>query len=83
MKNGRDLRDVLIELDNQNKIKRDFIAPAGKLRLESDGETFNMGDRENFSTTSLFHRQLGSALGIPAKYYDLMKAEKPGLLAYN
>lgn len=83
MKNGRDLKDVLIELDNQNRMKRDFIAPAGKLRLENDGETFNMGDRENLFTTSLFHRQLGSALGIPAKYYDLMKAEKPGLLADN
>ena len=74
MKNGRDLRDVLIELDNQNKIKRDFIAPAGKLRLLDDGETFEMGGKESFHTTSHFHRQLGSALAIPAKYYDLMKA---------
>ena len=83
MKTGRDLMDVLIELDNQNKLKRDFIAPAGKLRLLDDGETFEMGGKENFSTTSLFHRQLGSALGIPAKYYDLMKDEKPELLANN
>ena len=83
MKTGRDLMDVLIELDNQNKLKRDFIAPAGKLRLLDDGQTFVMGDKENFSTTSLFHRQLGSALGIPAKYYDLMKDEKPELLANN
>ena len=42
-----------------------------------------MGGKESFHTTSLFHRQLGSALAIPAKYYDLMKAEKPGLLADN
>lgn len=64
-------------------MKRDFIAPAGKLRLLEDGQTFGMGDTETFSTTPLFHRQLGSALGIPAMYYDLMKAEKPGLLADN
>ena len=83
MKNGRDLKDVLMELAHQNQLKRDFIAPAGKLRLLADGETFEMGGKENFSTTSLFHRQLGSALGIPAKYYDLMKAEKPELLANN
>lgn len=83
MKTGRDLMDVLIELDNQNKLKRDFIAPAGKLRLLDDGETFEMGGKESFSTTPLFHRQLGSALGIPAKYYDLMKEEKPELLANN
>lgn len=83
MKTGRDLMDVLIELDNQSKLKRDFIAPAGKLRLLDDGETFEMGGKESFSTTPLFHRQLGSALGIPAKYYDLMKEEKPELLANN
>ena len=36
-----------------------------------------------FGTTSLFHRQVASALGIPAKYYDLMQAQKPELLAEN
>lgn len=34
-------------------------------------------------TTELFHRQMGSALNIPAKYYDLMRKEKPELLAEN
>lgn len=83
MKTGRDLKDVLIELKRQNELKRDFIAPAGRMCLENDGETFRVGDMESFSSTPLFHRQLGSALGIPAKYYDLMKAEKPELLANN
>ena len=36
-----------------------------------------------FGTTSLFHRQVASALGIPAKYYDLMQSQKPELLAEN
>lgn len=36
-----------------------------------------------FGTTPLFHRQVASALGIPAKYYDLMQAQKPTLLAEN
>ena len=39
--------------------------------------------QEVFGTTSLFHRQVASALGIPAKYYDLMQAQKPELLAEN
>lgn len=83
MKTGRNLMDVLVELTNQNKMKRDFVAPAAQLRLLNDGQTFEMGDAESFSTTPLFHRQLGSALGIPAKYYDLMKDVKPELLANN
>ena len=33
--------------------------------------------------TDLFHRQVGAALSIPAKYYDLMRKEKPELLAAN
>ena len=38
---------------------------------------------ESFGMTDLFHRQLGSSLGIPAKYYDKMRTEQPDLLAYN
>ena len=34
-------------------------------------------------TTPLFHRQVASSLGIPAKYYDLMQDQKPELLADN
>ena len=33
--------------------------------------------------TDLFHRQVGSALNIPAKYYDMMRTQKPQLLAEN
>ena len=53
-----------------------------------DGHTFELShlttDRQmTFGTTSLFHRQVASALGIPAKYYDLMQSQKPELLAEN
>ena len=40
-------------------------------------------DAEVLGTTDLFHRQVGSALNIPAKYYDLMRTQKPELLAAN
>ena len=43
----------------------------------------NTGAEETFGTTDLFHRQVGSTLGIPAKYYDLMRQQKPELLAEN
>ena len=88
MKQGRTLPEVLMELQRQNTAKQDFIGPAQSFRLEPDGSTFGIthlttGQQEVFSTTDLFHRQVGSALSIPAKYYDLMKKQKPELLAEN
>ena len=88
MKTGRKLQEVLVELDRQNKAKQDFISPAQGMRLREDGRTFEINhlttnQQEVFGTTSLFHRQVASALGIPAKYYDLMQAQKPELLAQN
>lgn len=88
MKQGRALPEVLTELQRQNTMKRDFIAPASALSLSSDGETFLMDhigvkDTQMLGTTDLFHRQVGATLGIPAKYYDQMRKLKPGLLAEN
>lgn len=88
MKQGRALPEVLTELQRQNTAKQDFIGPAQAFHLEPDGRTFSIshmasGQQEVFGTTDLFHRQVGSALGIPAKYYDLMKKQKPELLAEN
>lgn len=85
---ARNLQEVLIELNRQNKAKQDFISPAQGMRLREDGQTFEINhlttsQQEVFGTISLFHRQVASALGIPAKYYDLMQKEKPELLAEN
>lgn len=58
---------------------------------EEDGETqmprprvsLALGDDRRFDPTPLFHRQMGSFLKIPAKYYDRMLQEDPELLATN
>jgi len=86
MKTGRSLQEVMLELDRQNKAKKDYIGSAQALRLYEDGQTFeigSMGEARQFGTTRLLHRQVASALGIPAKYYDLMQSRKPELLAQN
>lgn len=86
MKQGRALPEVLAALQYQNNMKRDYIAPAQALRLSEDGGSIildNNDTQEVFGATDLFHRQIGAALNIPAKYYDLMKAQKPELLAEN
>ena len=97
MKQGRALPEVLKQLQQESSMKRDYIAPAQSFTLYPDGKTFRMrssgglagpaewhaGAETQFGTTDLFHRQVGSALNIPAKYYDLMRLQKPDLLAEN
>ena len=88
MKAGKSLQEVMMELDRQNRAKKDYIGPAQGMRMREDGRTFEInhlvsGEQEVFGTTQLFHRQVASALGIPAKYYDMMAAQKPELLAEN
>ena len=82
MKTGRDISEVLVELQRQQQAKRDYISPSSSLSLRPDGRTLTMGEQE-FGTADLFHRQVASSLNIPAKYYDLMQREKPELLAEN
>lgn len=88
MKTGRSLNEVIAELNRQSRAKKDYIGPAASFHLQEDGRTFEINHavskaQEVFGTTQLFHRQVASALGIPAKYYDLMAAQKPELLAEN
>ena len=96
MKQGKSLTDLAAELERQHSQKRDFITDTreleliphlsqsdkessepGCLRLNSEGATLD------FATTQHTHRQIGTHLNIPAKYYDRMHAEVPALLAYN
>ena len=49
MKTGRNLQEVLVELNRQNKAKQDFISPAQGMRLREDGHTFEL----NHLTTDL------------------------------
>ena len=88
MKAGRPLAQVLQELQRQSSVKRDYIAPSPAFGMEEDGRTFFIenqvrNEKNLFGTTPLFHRQVASALNIPAKYYDLMQEKKPDLLALN
>ncbi len=88
MKQGRALPEVLMELQRQNESKHDYIAPARALSLSDDGASLVLDhigprDSEVLGITDLFHRQVGSALNIPAKYYDMMRTQKPELLATN
>ena len=92
MKQGKTLTNLAAELERQHNSKRDFITDTRELELIprlQEGETSERlrlnknGDTLNFIPTKHTHRQLGSYLNIPAKYYDRMRAEAPALLANN
>jgi len=87
MKAGKTLQELAIELNRQSLTKRDFIAASGNMDLDDSASLFSVhsrqGDVEPFTMNGLFHRQLGSTLGIPAKYYDKMRSGYPELLAQN
>ena len=87
MKAGRTLQELAIELDRQTAAKRDYIVNTGRMGLTGEAESFMLYPEDaqpiRFDMSGLFERQLGAALGIPAKYYDKMRAEYPALLSKN
>lgn len=86
MKSDKSVGAVLAEVQQQHQRRRDFISHAQNLRMQEDGSTLlmeNGGNSMAFEVNDLTHSQLGSAMGIPAKYYEQMRKLKPGLLADN
>ena len=91
MKAGLGLQDFLIKADRENKMKRDFIVSSTAMYMEDGAELFSisrqldsgMREVEPFQVSDLAHRQVGSVLGIPAKYYDKCRFEYPDLLTQN
>jgi hypothetical protein len=88
MKQGKSLTKLAQELERQQSAKRDFLADTRELELvpsEVGAERLRLAanDPLEFTLTHHAHRQIGSFLNIPAKYYDRMQAEAPTLLAAN
>ncbi|MCA9840261.1 MAG: DUF932 domain-containing protein [Trueperaceae bacterium] len=98
MKQGKTLSELASELERQQVQKRDFIADTRDLEFiprlnlqETDQplhlpETLRLSTPEeslDFSLSQHTHRQIGTHLNIPAKYYDRMQADAPTLLAQN
>lgn len=89
MKQGRTPEEMLTELKRQSHEKRDYIVPSQSMELSTDGREIIVEGKgtesydSHYGMTDLFHRQVGSVLKIPAPYYDLMRTQKPELLAEN
>lgn len=83
MKTGKTLVELAEEIERQKESKRDYIVPDKKLRFTTD-KNLNVEFGENIlDPTKHFHRQIGTKVKIPAKYYDRMRTEAPELLANN
>lgn len=86
MKSGKTLTELAAELERQKTAKVDYVARAPSIVVtphENAGLALSFGDVQGVPVRPTAHRQLGTFTGIPAKYYDRMKAEDPDLLAGN
>ena len=91
MKTGLTLEQLAAEITRQQNAKEDYVVNTGNLRLESYGQDLALhvlnsdgADRiEPLEIGDIAHRQIGPHLSIPAKYYERMRSEDPGLLAHN
>ena len=90
MKVGRTLMEMAQELTRQREAKHDYLIDTRNLVMDAtpDGHLLTMDNpamKRNtiLKVNDIAHRQIGSTLGIPARYYDKMRAENPELLSQN
>jgi hypothetical protein len=91
MKSGLTIEELAAEVMRQKSAKEDYIVNTSNLRMEPYGSEIAMrvlddngADRiEPLDVGDIAHRQIGTHLGIPSKYYDRMLTEYPSLLAQN
>lgn len=90
MKAGKSLVELAQELDRQNREKKDYLLDTRNLIMDADenGVMLTMhNDQTNtnimLGVNEIAHSQIGTNLGIPARYYDKMRRENPALLAEN
>lgn len=89
MKRGRSIEELAVEIDRQQKSKRDFIGDTRtmsvtddlKLRVPTEASTTGAGDTIPVRSTAL--RQLTDRVGIPSKYAAKLEEAAPDLLADN
>lgn len=90
MKTGLTIQQMAQELLRQSKAKQDYLVNTGSLSLSVTTDAPQLRVTENgldkiapLDIRQTAHRQLGTYLGIPQKYYELMRTDAPELLAYT
>lgn len=85
MKTGRSLQDWAKEIERRANAKRDFMVDTRSMEMFNGEQgpqvSLELKDsRLQLGMTENAHRQIGTHLNIPAKYYELMRKENPELL---
>lgn len=91
MKSGLAIEDLASEIVRQKDCKEDYIVNANRIAMECCGRDLLLrvlDDRgfdriEPLDISPIAHRQIGTHLSIPAKYYAKMLEEDPALLVTN
>lgn len=95
MKTGISLLELAQKLEANKTLKRDFIANTDRVTMHIQRQPTVRGepaitpvlelpeDNGTFPILKVAHDQIGSRVGIPAKYYDRMLTSAPDLLATN
>ncbi len=81
MKSGLTLTQMAAELERQQNLKMDYIAPTNMIRA-TDTLGLNLG-REDIKIRNFAHGQIAAFTGIRKDYYDRMRNEAPALWATN
>lgn len=83
MNKGISLTALAMQIEAQKALKHDLIAPTTAMSLTDDAKGLIIAGQGEYKINDNAHNQIGSRLSIPAKYYDRMLNEAPGLLAAN
>lgn len=91
MKIGMTLDEMSAEVMRQSRALADYSVSTANLEMEANGPdvVLRMFDDarsdavEPMDVNPIAHRQIGTHLGIPAKYYDVMREKDPVLLSQN
>ena len=91
MKSGLAIEDLASEIVRQKDCKEDYIVNANRIAMECCGRDLLLrvlDDRgfdriEPLDISPIAHRQIGTHLSIPVKYYAKMLEEDPALLVTN
>lgn len=82
MKTGKSLVDLATEIQRRAENKKDVIVNTKNMTMDA-GQHMLIGGQLDLEVNEIAHNQIGEHVGIPAKYYDRMRAEAPDLLAAN
>lgn len=84
-KQGKSLSEMAQEIERQNEVKRDFIAPVSKTEMvvHERSPVLLLDNKHEFPLMALAHTQLATYTGIPAAYYRRLQENDPQLLANN